>query len=387
MSLLSQHSSRTKIWQLEDAFHCSIVGTCLTLNELDKLANKLKLSFETKLSDYDLHHVFVHLVGSASFASRRIQKFLDEKYQSNIKALNTKERENNLYEYWLRSKENGEVTGAFWALVTHPFATKKLKDILYADIHMLSHLSGATIRIDMQELSRLRKDNQQLKKDIEINKKQTYQRINEKNSLINTLKKKLQGLEKIESENKQLKQALNHQKDTSYYNNNQIKKLENKLSIETEKRFFLEKRLSDTTKEMGILETKLTKSLIECQTLEATLNQQLKETCPFENNNMDLCGRCVLYVGGHNNLCNHFKVLVEKNNGEFIHHDGGREEGPSKLNSTLQRADIIFCPVDCISHKAINQIKRYCEKNTKSLTFLPKASLSAFTIALNQFAT
>ena len=101
----------------------------------------------------------------------------------------------------------------------------------------------------------------------------------------------------------------------------------------------------------------------------------------------DLVGRCVLYVGGRQSLCAHFRELVERRNGHFIYHDGGREDARAQLWDVVQQADAVLCPLDCVSHDAVHRIKRFCERNTKPLVLLPRASLAAFNRGLNAVAS
>jgi hypothetical protein len=39
-----------------------------------------------------------------------------------------------------------------------------------------------------------------------------------------------------------------------------------------------------------------------------------------------------------------------------------------------------------VSHDAMQRVKRFCERNTKQLVFLPRASLAAFNRGLNTVA-
>ena len=103
--------------------------------------------------------------------------------------------------------------------------------------------------------------------------------------------------------------------------------------------------------------------------------------------NSDLVGRCVLYVGGRQSLCAHFRELVERRNGRFIYHDGGREDARAQLWDVVRQADAVLCPLDCVSHDAVHRIKRFCERNTKPLVLLPRASLAAFNRGLNVVAS
>jgi len=100
----------------------------------------------------------------------------------------------------------------------------------------------------------------------------------------------------------------------------------------------------------------------------------------------DLAGRCILYVGGRNRLCAHFRTLVEQQNGRFIHHDGGREESPQRLDALLSQVDAVLCPIDCVSHDAVSRIKRDCKRNGKHFMLLSQSSLSAFAKGVHEFS-
>ena len=50
---------RRKLWELERHYHCSVIGTCLTLTELRKIQRQLKGIVHALDTDYDLHRVFV----------------------------------------------------------------------------------------------------------------------------------------------------------------------------------------------------------------------------------------------------------------------------------------------------------------------------------------
>jgi hypothetical protein len=75
--IMSLRSQRTKLSSLDSRFHCSIIGTCLTLIELRKIYRKVKLFSKSTLSDYDLHHIFVSFARESSYANRKLQNYLD----------------------------------------------------------------------------------------------------------------------------------------------------------------------------------------------------------------------------------------------------------------------------------------------------------------------
>jgi Uncharacterized protein conserved in bacteria (DUF2325) len=46
-------------------------------------------------------------------------------------------------------------------------------------------------------------------------------------------------------------------------------------------------------------------------------------------------------------------------------HDGGRGETPQALESLIDRADVVFCQIDCISHHACLKAKHLCRRLAK----------------------
>lgn len=386
----SLSTKRKKIWQLEKSFHCSLVGTCITLGELRQLSSKLKLDFKTTASDYDIHHTFVHIAGNGTNISYKLQKFLDNKFSRNIRNVNFIDSEIALRNHWEAAISSGDLAGDYWAIVTHPLAGTQLRDKIYSDVHMLSHLAGASVRIDMEAFKQLKISHKSLRLQLKDLKSCTNKRLNNKNSEIKMLKDKLLQENTFEMRYRNIKKTLDCSK-SSDKKEITINKLRNKLSLEKQNRIKLEAKLKQTLEQLDTSlhqfefykqECKCLTSLLEVKSKDKAINDYSDNH--LSNANMvDLCGQCILYVGGRSNLCSHYRTFVEMVNGEFIHHDGGREESPDKLNSTLSQADIIVCPIDCVSHKAVHAIKKHCEVNTKPLVYMPRASMSAFTKALS----
>jgi hypothetical protein len=78
---------RKKLWELDQSYHCIVIGTCLSLAELRWLQRRLGGSASVSATDYDLHRAFVGAVRAATPASRLIHKHLDRKYKSAIQQL------------------------------------------------------------------------------------------------------------------------------------------------------------------------------------------------------------------------------------------------------------------------------------------------------------
>lgn len=105
-------------------------------------------------------------------------------------------------------------------------------------------------------------------------------------------------------------------------------------------------------------------------------------TCP--QTGLPCEARCLLYVGGRVRLCRHYRALAEQNGWSFMHHDGGLEAGLGRLAAVLPRADAVICPVDCVSHGAMQRVRHFCKQSPTQLVLLRSASLSAFARALER---
>ena len=380
----------TKLNQLGGHFHCSIVGTCLTLDELRQLYKKFS---KATLTDYALHHFFVGIACESSYANKRLQKLLDKKYQLTIKEFAKADSDIEIKILWQKYLKLGKVADAFWAAATHPNISDALRDEIYGKIHMLSHLSGASIRVDMLELNRLRKRNRELEQQIHDEHDNFQHRLQTKDKSIAILEKRWNKAIKTNSKLEQLQKQIDsyEQEPLIQQLKRHQKELFNKLATEQTCTKHLVTDLQNCQSHVTVteercvnLEQQLSQTIQERDSLEASLSNLCSDTCTQDCPNKDLCGRYILFVGGRTNLCRHFDSMVKQYNGNFIYHDGGREDGDFKLESNLAKADAILCPLDCISHEAMNKIKRYCENNTKELVMMPRASLSAFVNGLNQ---
>lgn len=101
---------------------------------------------------------------------------------------------------------------------------------------------------------------------------------------------------------------------------------------------------------------------------------------------LDLCGRCILVVGGRHQHVSHLRRMVEEYNGSFVHHDGGTEQSMDKLANLFGRADAVLFPVKCVSHAAQSKVKTLCRRYDKPFVPLRKSGMEAYVEALETLA-
>ena len=384
----SEHSpprpGRSKLWNLAGSCHCLIIGTCLTLTEVRAIAKRCQYDINGH-SEYELHQLFV---GEASHENsqiaRQLQKHLDKKFRAEIKQVKLAASESELLDHWNAFHDTGKIAHALWAIATHPCCTTAVLQTLYGEIHMMSHLSGASVHQKAAELPAI-------KHEVEVlRNKLSAQRLTFGNKIkayryevirLENLNQKLRN----ESENKDLRPADGEQflnkEDSDHIRcmlreSNQLlrtnrSQLYEARELADERQRQIEEHQHDIDKLEQLVSYLVSKD-------DSKNNKSINEDISNTECNNSLDGKCVLLLGGMPSQCKHFRAFVESNNGDFLHHDGGVESSYSQIDNLVRQADAVFCPVEQVSHSAMNRAKKLCKKSETPLVFLPKSSLSAF---------
>ena len=77
-----------------------------------------------------------------------------------------------------------------------------------------------------------------------------------------------------------------------------------------------------------------------------------------------------------------YRHLIERTGGRFLHHDGGEQDNPAKLDATLAAADLVICQIGCISHDAYWRVKDHCKRTGKRCVFVETPSSAGLKRAL-----
>lgn len=93
---------------------------------------------------------------------------------------------------------------------------------------------------------------------------------------------------------------------------------------------------------------------------------------------------CELCVAPPKQITKQRHKLVESLNGRFSHHDGGVDDNIARLGGVVSQADVVLCPVDCVSHGACLKAKALCKQTAKPFVPLRTAGLSSLVRGLHQ---
>ena len=113
---------------------------------------------------------------------------------------------------------------------------------------------------------------------------------------------------------------------------------------------------------------------------------QLPSNEPERDQPLELAGLTILYVGGRAHNVVQLRMLVERSGAVFLHHDGGMGDRMGLLESHVATADMVFFPVDCVSHNAVAVVKRVARRLGKRYLPLRSSGLASFVIALRREA-
>lgn len=374
---------RTRLWELNSTFYCSIIGTCLSTADLRQVLTKLALPEARRLSDHDLHKYGVTLAGQREGCGKFLQKALDKKHQTYISRFDRARSEDELAGFWEEATRNGDIPGGYWAVLTHPLASDALKKRVFGEVHMLSHLVGAANRADIRRLAQLEEEANELKAKIERQQAQLKDAIVTRDAKImelNDLVARLSGsapatVASVPSEGGDAQALITSLKDQLGLESQRRQKAADRLAL-------AEERINSERKLRQAAERKETTIRQELEIVEASLNADTAGADTDVQVNETLRGAAILYVGGHPGHVSSLRDITHRFSAELLYHDGGIDDQMSQLPGLISQARLVAFPVDCVSHNSMYTIKRLSRLSGKPYVPLRSAGLTTFLAAL-----
>lgn len=367
---------RPKIWDLPKSCHCVTLGTCLTLSELRKTAKRLGLFHGVELmTDYELHGAFVHAVSTRNRASGAVQKLLDTNHAGSVRKASRCGSEEELSAFWDREVAEGQIAGAFWAVMSHPHLGGALEVRVFGEVHMMSHLCGASHRGEARARSQAEQQCAALVHRLEQANTSHQKALADRDHEIERLSRLVSGMEPFVRETATLRVRV-----AELENGEELVRQEQRADDLARRLDLALRRNERLAADIDALTGRLSAS----EARAASLSDQMAEgpPCPVmtcaEDCPFNLEGRCIAYIGGRPRTVSRMRELVERCRGSLIHHDGGAEQSAETLDGVLARADVVVFPVDCVSHTAVDKLKTICGRMNKTYLPLSSASYSSF---------
>jgi hypothetical protein len=115
---------------------------------------------------------------------------------------------------WEKALFSGDIAGTYWMIVTHPHTGEQLLERAFGEVHMLSHLSGASTRIDIKLLGKTRHEKTLAETALTRNNDEFSKRLVKKQNEIDRLKEIQAQLEQDTIEVGQLRTRI-HEYESS----------------------------------------------------------------------------------------------------------------------------------------------------------------------------
>ena len=383
-------SRRARLWELKDKFHCPLIGTCLSMDELARFARRHAFTGDLR-DEYLLHVEAVGCAGNRNPVSEDLHKHFERKYAGYVARFERMKTADELLAFWKAHFENGEVAGPMWAALTHKAANEETRHAVYADVHMLSHQVGAGLAADAKRLAWLARRNEELAAALERSGTDAAGAETETRRLNVELKTARAAEAAARADAAALRQRL-----AAYESGAAIVDMGRRLMGLTaaneelrtvaERSRTLQAALRDAQGQTAALARERDTLAAERDALERLLlvAESDEAACDGECDGCDnrAAGRCVLCVGGRTALLSQYRALAERLGIRLIHHDGGLEESLSRLPELINGADAVLCPTDCVSHAAYYKLKQHCKRTGKTCLLFEGAGVSGFAVAL-----
>ena len=392
---------RLRLWEVQPNMLCSIIGTCLTYAEMVKTARKAGVVPKEQATEYEVHAFVIREAAKPEPLAKFLHRALDRRYRSSIVGWRAAKSEAELDALWSRAMADGDIPGPYWALVTHPLTTAALIRRAFGDVHMLSHLQGSANRNSLRRLEKLERERGALSDRLAETERRLAAEAAGRERLADRHAEEMRNAERrlaaadaaraalaaaeariAEFENGQAYSALGAERTALAAD---LERAREAIATERGRRESLERDLLRMEAAHEKASARLETAEARCRTLEMMHRGGFPDEPGGEEMDaagMDLAGRNIAYVGGRSRTMGHFRALIEDLNGRFSHHDGGIDDNMSRLDRVLGQADVVMCPVDCVSHSACLKAKKFCKRNARTFVPLRSASLASLVTGL-----
>ncbi len=317
---------RRKLWELPEGWHCQLLGTCLSVADMQRVAKRAGFD-QSGMLDYTLHSLLVSHCRGRSEVSEALQRFLDERYALSVRQFAKAKGGAAVLDRWRKALAEGDVAGSLWAAWTHPDMDDYDGTVIYGELHMLAHQHGVLGYVEQKRLLKLERHNAKLRDEAAQLRQKLVVVQQEYKRCVIELESCLGESERQAAQFKRDEMALTMASKTEAMN----RTLRERNEALGQRLATLEQRNAEQANHIAELENELAQSREApgCGTSPQVMGSTAIENVPGCTANYlthaHLAGRRVLCIGGRAGLVDQYRRLVETCGGSFIHHDGGLE--------------------------------------------------------------
>ena len=375
-------SRRARLWELSEALHCSIVGTCFATHELRRLLRKL-VRCAADATDHELHSMAVGFCAKQGIAAKLLDKALDERHRTAVRRFGEAKGAAAVLASWRTSVEAGEIPGAYWAALTHPATDRDVIRVVFGEVHMLSHLVGAANRADIRRLAAQDREIAALRAEMERRRERSRADLAERDGRIRELLAAAAARSFVPAASMADRGPANGCPESRSAD------LQDRLVAAEARIATLEARsaAAETAAEAALASGAEARREAEALVREATAVEAVLAFSTVAGPPVGApptpTPHKVLYVGGRQHQVPALRAGATRMGTELLHHEGGADgAGTASLAALVARVDLVVFPVDCVSHDAALAVKRHCGRLGRPFLPLRSSGVSSFIAAL-----
>jgi len=375
---------RKKIWEMDQVFRCPVVGMCLSVKEQRLLCRKVGAGVQVK-SDFGIHEMIVATMNGENPLSRKLENMLAKKYEASC-SIYLDMAEADFLDCWHRALESGDYGGLLWAAAMRPLSNTALVDV-FGSLHMAMH-EHAKMYCDLKRAREAAEEKYlQLKGGVRENEKQRRTLHSENEQLRESLARTREQLEELRHERddavSRIATAPEEKSEAVQTRMDEMQEEIAALRKQVEEKDLELLQLTGQFLDLEEERDSLREEVEAHRAVAAAMHDAVPEaevpegcSCSPDCPSYDLCKKRILIVGGIERMESAYRKLVEERGGILEYHAGHMKSGGRALENSVQRADLVLCPVNCNSHGACLMVKNLGKKYKKPVHMLPNFSLS-----------
>lgn len=375
---------RKKIWEMDQVFRCPVVGMCLSVKEQRLLCRKVGAGVQVK-SDFGIHEMIVATMTGENPLSRKLENMLAKKYEASC-SIYLDMAEADFLDCWHRALESGDYGGLLWTAAVRPLSNTALVDV-FGSLHMAMH-EHAKMYCDLKKAREAAEEKYlQLKGCVRENEKQRRMLHSENEQLRESLARTREQLEELRHERddavSRIAAAPEEKSGPAQIRMDEVQEEIAALRKQVEEKDLELLQLTGQFLDLEEERDSLREEVEAHRAVAAAMREAVPEaeapegcSCSPDCPSYDLCKKRILIVGGIERMESAYRKLVEERGGILEYHAGHMKSGGRALENSVQRADLVLCPVNCNSHGACLMVKNLGKKYKKPVHMLPNFSLS-----------
>jgi len=356
-------SGRRWLWELDGECHGPLIGSCWSAARLRQLSDRL-FGGHSSLDDFELHAAAVTQCATRNTLSLALQRQLDRDAALWLRRAAAAATPEALQALWNEALCEGEIGPALWAVWGDARCDEALRARLHKDLYLLQHrrIAGwpadrAARRAAQAEAEAMRAEQQRLQ---QRHARWRGEALAERDALRVQLACAREHAAALQARLDRLPQAVSAELPAG--------------------RSALVQQVAPLTLHLAHLQ----RADEPAPAPEPSLPQlRVEARVPSKLPADALSATQVLCVGGRSGHVPLYRAFVERHGGSFVHHDGGIEDNPHRLDAQLAAADLVVCQAGCLNHNAYNRVKDHCKRSGKPCVYLDKPGAGSFVRALS----